>query len=266
MARRRFYSEQLTSGRITLDAEQSRHARKSLRLDLGDVVELFDGSGQVAAGKVVESHRELIIEVEQVETIPRPALAVTIAAAVPKGDRAATLIEKLSELGADRFIPLLTEYSVVDPRPGKVDRFRRIAIESAKQCGRAYLMTVEAPTPFDRVLAQVREREDCLRLIADVPCDGGQNGYRQIENFLHKVNSTDDHQLGAMHPTDHALMLIGPEGGWSDRERALAKAAGWISWRISDQILRVETAAVAGLAILRYPGFGMTRLMPANRQ
>jgi len=255
MARRRFFAEALATGPITLDDEQARHARKALRLIPGDPVELFDGAGAVASGSVVETRGELIVEVEQITQVPPAPLSVTIAAAVPKGDRAATLIEKLSELGADCFIPLLTEFSVVDPRPGKVDRFRRIAIESAKQCGRAYLMEVAQPTIFKHLVQRSTQRDPAdpgLRLIADVPCSNHENGYRKIENFLHDHSPSDDDRTGKRYQPKAALVLIGPEGGWSESERVLAADAGFTPWQVSDQILRVETAAVAALAILRY--------------
>lgn len=229
MAVRRFYSADLRKGKVELDAEQAAHARKVLRVEVGHVLELFDGAGSVAQGRVIETGRRVVLEVDQVHTAARPGPWIDLAVAVPKGGRADVMVEKASELGADRLIPLLTDRSVVDPRGGKLERFERLALESAKQCGRNFVMQVDDPTPLKQVLAAA---DHDVRLIAD-PRNPVQNV----------------HSLFAA--AKRVIVLIGPEGGWTEDELNAAFSGGFRGWRLGPHVLRIETAACAALAILR---------------
>ena len=199
-----------------------------MRISPGDAVELFDGKGIVVAGKVVEAGRTVAIEITARQEVPPLTPRIELAVALPKGDRAAVLIEKASELGADRVIPLITDRSVVDPREGKLERLRRIAVESAKQCGRAWLMEVAEPIPLERAL---RDPDYDLKLIADTVDAAGNSLPQPIPRSV--------------------LVLIGPEGGWTDAERTAAADAGFQFWRLGPHVLRIETAALAAVAILR---------------
>ena len=221
-----------------LDEEQSAHGRRVLRLDVGDHVELFDGAGVVGTGRVAEAGKRLHIEVIDRTERPRPRPWIDLAVAVPKGGRADGVVEKASELGADRLIPLRTRRGVVDPGRGKQRRFERIALASAKQCGRAWLLQIERPTELDRLLD---EADHDLKLIADMKSE------REPDRGWHGLVESSE--------LDHAeriLILIGPEGGWTNRERRAAVDAGCRPWRLAPHTLRVETAAAAALAILRY--------------
>jgi len=212
-----------------LAEEEAHHARKVLRLKVGDAVELFDGRGGVGEGVIQAWDQGATIAVQQWTSVAPPRPVLTIAAAIPKGPRADDMVNQLSQLSVDRLIPLLAERSVVDPRPAKVERFARAAVESAKQCGRAWLMRVEPPTPFDRVLAG----EYDVRLMAR---PGG--------------GSTD---LGTqLRAASSVLVLIGPEGGWSDAEIAQSERAGCLPWSLGPHVLRIETAACAAAAVIRY--------------
>ncbi|MBI1367907.1 MAG: RsmE family RNA methyltransferase [Planctomycetes bacterium] len=231
MSTRRFYAADLTPTLIELDDEQARHARKSLRLAIGDRVSLFNGLGDVAAGIVREAGRSLVIERQAVEYVAPLTPAIDLAVAIPKGARADGLIEKASELGADRLIPLLTDRSIVDPREGKLDRFARMAIESAKQCGRPHLLHINPPTRLTDLFAA---RDHDVKLIADTADAPG------VHDLPTRIRAAR-----------RVLVLIGPEGGWTDAERAAAKARNFIAWRLGPHVMRIETAAAAALAILR---------------
>jgi len=231
MTLHRFYVPDLGAGPPTLDADESAHARRVLRLTEGDRVELFDGRGTIASATIRSIRSPVSFDIAERRTVAPPAPAIDLAVAMPKGDRAATLIEKASELAADRLIPLRTERSVVDPGKGKRQRFDRIAIESAKQCGRAHLMAIAPTTPLADLL---RTADHDLKLLADPSGDS-------TVQILH----ADDP------PPQRLIVLIGPEGGWTDDERNAAKHAGFIAWRFAEHILRIETAALAALAILR---------------
>lgn len=233
MTVRRFYCANIDQASVELNAADAAHARRVLRLSVGQTVELFDGCGATATATIVDMGKRLVVEPTERRFVERPKPVIDVAAAVPKGARADVLVEKLSELGADRLIPLLTDRTVVEPRQGKIDRFGRMAIESAKQCGRAWLMAIDEPTAFGDVLGAA---DHDVKLMADV---------QELQ-----VGGS----AGAM--LKHAarvLVLIGPEGGWTDAERRAAQDAGCVSWRLGPHVLRVETAAIAAVACLRQP-------------
>ena len=154
-------------GRLHLNADESRHLTRVCRLGVGDRIEVFDGRGFVAdragpgrwrrrrrAGRRGElSSRKL-----------RHPVSLTLATAVPKGDRFDWLIEKATELGVDRLIPLVTDRSVVDPRGSKLDRLRRSIIEASKQCRRARLMVLDDPIEWTKLIASF---PDATRFLAD---------------------------------------------------------------------------------------------------
>ena len=234
----RFYHEPLADGAlsdtIALDRDQARHALKALRLEIGAEVELFDGCGHTATGHLVEADPRkphAVIEIGQVHYEPPVKPALVIASAIPKGPLADQMVVQLSQLGVDRLIPLRTQRSIVEPNPVRLVRFGRTVIESAKQSRRAHAMQVAATTSLEVVLEQVHP----VRLIAH----GGAAGPVQGLAFeLHRAAS--------------ALVLVGPEGGFTDDEVAMAERAACRRWRLGPHILRIETAAVAAAAVVRY--------------
>lgn len=227
----RLYCPQLSDLRhqaCLLDAEQTRHARRVLRLSVGATVELIDGNGAVAQALIesYEGDRTRCQVVWQTDTA-RPLPTITIASAVPKGPRAEEMVDQLSQLGADCLIPLRTERSVVHPRPARIDRFRRRAREAVKQSRHPYIMTVQTPCELTEVLAEPADLRLVLHLgaVSSVVVPSGASSI---------------------------LAVVGPEGGWTDGERAACGSAGFIPWTISPHVLRVETAAAVAVALLRY--------------
>ncbi|MDH3583237.1 MAG: 16S rRNA (uracil(1498)-N(3))-methyltransferase [Phycisphaerae bacterium] len=230
MAIRRFLVEDLRGDELALDPEQAAHARRVLRLEVGQVIDLFDGQGTVARAEIAAAGRSFRVRVLERRQVPPPRLQVDLAVAIPKGDRAATLVEKASELGAARLIPLQTERSVVEPRAGKLERFGRIARESARQCGRAHLMEIERPVDLEHLLQQSDHDRKLLADFEGEPLAG--------MDVLTSEAGT------------RVLVLVGPEGGWTEAERSLAIECGCRAWRLGPHILRTETAALAALAII----------------
>lgn len=206
-----------------------------LRLSAGASVELFDDAGFVAAATIETCDRDRVIaRVGHVDSPRADRFQWTIASAVPKGDRADWMIEKLSELGAAAFTPLATARSVVLPEgKNKRDRWQRIATESAKQSRRVGVMRIDELTPLTRAISAATSSS--------------------VGWFL----STEDGAIPvadaiASLPRDlaHLLMFIGPEGGWTDEERSGFTRAGLTPVALTTTILRVETAAVAAAAIV----------------
>lgn len=231
----RFYCPSLaesllaTSGSVQLDGTEAHHLLHVLRGKPGDSVELFDGQGLVAAAVIERSsRRDVTLSITAHEQLPAPSPTMHLATAVPKGDRFDWLIEKGTELGVTRFLPLRTEYSSVDPRETKLDRLRQTAIAACKQSGRAHLPQLSMATDFAEVLA--KEAQGRRVLVADPrgerfdPLADGGSGRTQSTEWL---------------------LLIGPEGGFSPRELAEAQAAGARSIALPTPILRIETAAIA---------------------
>ncbi len=208
---------------------EAHHLRHVLRLEIGDEVTLFDGSGLEFAARIERTGKqeiELTI-VERREVSVESPRRVSIASAVPKGDRQQVLLEKLVELGAVRWMPIDWRRSSVRPEAKSAERWRRYAIEASKQCRRNRLMEIGAPMSavelFDRSTEPVRWLLDPIG--------------EPIESAI--VDGLDE-----------AIVAIGPEGGIADEELEAARRHGWrvVCW--GPRILRLETAAIAAAAVL----------------
>ena len=151
-----------------------------------------------------------------------------MAAALPKAGRADDMVAALSQVGADELIPLQTNRATVAARPGRLGRYQKLVIESAKQCRRAHLLHISGPVNFQQVLSGDHD----LRLIAQP--DG------------------QDLDVARLDAAGRVLILIGPEGGWSDVELRLAAAHGCMPWCIGPHLMRIEIAAPAAVAVARY--------------
>jgi 16S rRNA (uracil1498-N3)-methyltransferase len=225
---RRLFIASLSPGRVVLDSDESHHARNVLRLQPGDTVELFDRAGRVAAAHVSELMPELTCEVTEVRAA-QTGLLVHVASAVPKGDRADWMVEKLSELGVASWTPLRTARSVVHPEgKSKLERWNRIAIESAKQSRRAGLMEIRELCAVERL------RFDRAAVLST------RDGAVPIARFRSHVDGTDA----------RLTLLIGPEGGWTDEELDALAARGVREASLTDTVLRIETAAVVSAAVV----------------
>lgn len=234
---RRFFCATLPHPRLSerncvLDPEQTRHLRKVLRGKVGDRIELFDGQGTVAQATIQAFESGLTYcHVTQLHQVEPPTPQVTIATAIPKGPRADEMVNLLSQFGCDRLVPMVTRRSEVDPRETKLEKFARAAVESAKQSHRAFVMQVEPrPMRFEDVLAT----EADVKLIATI----GDFPLPDLPAKLRAARSV--------------LVAIGPVGDWTDDEIAWARQAGFASWSLGPNVLRVEAAAAAATAIVRY--------------
>jgi 16S rRNA (uracil1498-N3)-methyltransferase len=227
---RRVHTSKLYVGRIELDQAGSRHARDVLRLEIGGEVEVFDDAGAAARGMIVELEPLVSVQVDAIDD-ERDAnvTEITVAAAVPKGDRADWMVEKLSELGVACFIPLAAARSVVLPEGrNKRERWQRIATESAKQSRRPGVMRIEELTKVD---VATRQAAGTRAIVLSTEADA-----RPILEALADA-------------PPRITLFIGPEGGWTDEELGLFARHGVAAVKLTDTILRVETAALVAAAI-----------------
>ena len=233
---RRIHVSRISPGDIPLDPAEARHARDVLRLESGAAVEVFDDAGAVASGELILAGRTASVRVGSIgEAQPPRGLDWTIAAAVPKGDRADWMVEKLSELGTAEFVPLAAARSVVLPEGrNKRERWTRIATESAKQCRRAGVMRIGELTKLDTALAAL--------------ADGGHHAgwYLSTAADALPVNEAAARATAAAPIT----AFIGPEGGWTDDELSRFAAAALTPVRLTATVLRVETAAIVTAAMI----------------
>jgi 16S rRNA (uracil1498-N3)-methyltransferase len=230
--KRRFHVQRLRTGFVDLDIAEAHHIRDVLRLTEGTSLELFDDDGQLATGLLVMVNSSAVrVEIHAIEVALNQELKLTVAAAIPKGDRADWMIEKLTELGVDRFIPLAAERSVVLPGGrNKIERWGRIALEAAKQSRRAGMMKIAELTPLHR-------------LVSELPPDSARW-------FL---STTDDATpiRQKLNPVPKNLaLLIGPEGGWTQEEMRGFGDAGLEGVGLTKTVLRLETAAVAAASVV----------------
>lgn len=228
----RFHVQRLRAGRIALPPDEAHHARAVLRSRIGDRVELFDGRGAVGRGTVCAIERHSVeVEVEQVEQVEFDLRhRIVLAVAVGKAHRQSYLVEKCTELGVAGIWTIRSERSVTKPGEFAAEKWAKRAIESCKQCGRAWTPVIDGPFSIEQALA--RRGEFAAMALADpdehaIPFDG----------FLRTLSAGSS-----------ILVWIGPEGGWTDAERSKAITGGATSVRLAPAILRTETAAVAACA------------------
>jgi 16S rRNA (uracil1498-N3)-methyltransferase len=220
---------------VAVAGDQAHHAVRVLRLVKGDQVQLLDGQGAVAQATITLTQKDreagwvLTAEVTSLSVAPKPSPAVHVFAACPKGDRLGEMIEGVSQAGATSFTPLVSELSIVDPREGKVDRLRRISAESLKQCRRLWGMDVFDPMGLDGALADAAAKGRRV-LIAD----GSGVPLRELQPV----------------PSGDVALFVGPEGGWSERELAQFRQRADIIVRFGPHVMRIETAAIVGTAML----------------
>ncbi len=231
-----FYCPELSAaaGELTLSGEEARHAHSARRLAAGDTLWLFDGRGTIARAAVRAFERRtgtLRLALAKREQVALPWPQITLACALPKGERQAVLLDMATQLGMSSFRPLICERSVVRPGPSAQRRWERICLQACKQSRRAHLPAIEEPLTPARVPA----------LAAD--------GYR-IWLADPEGAAIATCTARATLP-DRLLLVVGPEGGFTPTELKVFDAAGAQRVSLGRGILRIETAALALLAHLR---------------
>ncbi|HUT93024.1 MAG TPA: 16S rRNA (uracil(1498)-N(3))-methyltransferase [Thermoguttaceae bacterium] len=230
----RYFADTPISGeKATLVGTEAHHLIHVMRLKPGDRVVLFDGSGaeftaQVARLRRAEAELAILARHEVDRELP---VDLTLAVALPKGERQRWLVEKAVELGVKRLVPLETERSVARPGERTLGRLRRAVIEASKQCGRNRLMEIAESQPWRDFVDRTQRAP--LRLLAHA-----RNRAAETERFAAEKSWAS---LGSSHGV---VLAVGPEGGFTDNEITLATSAGWQLVDLGPRTLRTETAAI----------------------
>ena len=206
---------------LELPAGEAHHLLKALRGKRGDCIEVVDITGRLFAAELRDRGEVVVLE-----RLAAPDVAdteVSLYQAVPKGGRMDLVVEKATEVGATRIVPLLTQRGVVNPREGKVGRWRRVAEAAARQSLRLGIPEVSDPVPFSQAVSRVGERGVLLHNAPGIP---------PVEAVVGSP----------------AGLFVGPEGGWSEGELRLAGDAGMPLCSMGPYRLRSETAGIVAVA------------------
>jgi 16S rRNA (uracil1498-N3)-methyltransferase len=233
MARRRFFVDEVHSGHARIAGDEAHHLTRVLRVEAGHKFEISDNRNVYLAE--VESARKDVVTfaiVEEIELHPA-AVRTRLLASLIRFERFEWMLEKATELGVERVIPVEAERATQGLEQAAVkrlERWNRIAREASEQSRRDRLPVIGAPKSFRDALAESADYRYALEEAEAPP--------------LLSVLPT------ARRAGDSVALLVGPEGGWTDRERATIAAGGWTPVSLGGLILRAETAAIAGLAII----------------
>lgn len=236
MAERYFVETPIVGDRAVVAGDEAHHLLHVMRAKVGQQATLFDGSGAEFAARIERLGRTeaelLILERQEVDReLARP---LTLAVALPKGDRQRWLVEKAVELGVTRLVPLETAHGVAQPVDKALARLRRTVIEASKQCGRNRLMEITASRKWSD-FCRAEPAAGVLRLLAD---PSGETALSVVP--LREATGVE--------------AAIGAEGGWAAEELSQARLHGWQAVHLGRRILRIETAALALAAAISLMG------------
>jgi 16S rRNA (uracil1498-N3)-methyltransferase len=220
MKHRFFVDATLTAGAtLALSHDEEHHARV-VRVRDGEEVEVFNGRGASFVAKYTAEGLQIVREAPDREA----RVAIHLAMSIINLDKFDIVLQKVTELGVRSVIPLVTDRVEIraERYRGKAERWRKIVFEAVKQSGRSVIPTIEEPQPFDEVV-----KREGLKVLFDA-----------------------DEESATWQPGNPVTLLIGPEGGWSERELQLAREHGCAFERLGIRRLRAETAAIVATALV----------------
>jgi 16S rRNA (uracil1498-N3)-methyltransferase len=227
MRHRLFVTSKPEAGQtLTITGDEFHHAARAVRVRENEEVEVFDGRGNGARAHIrVLGKSEITVEIGEVIPSREAKFPIRLAMSIINLEKFELVLQKGTELGVVAFIPMITDRVEIRPEryKGKAERWAKIILEAVKQSGRSVVPTIEEPAAFSEVI-----QRDGVMIFFDADIKGGV--------------------LPAV--IKEATLLIGPEGGWSDEEIALAHDEGCIPHRLGPRRLRAETAAIVATAIV----------------
>ena len=236
MTTARFFlpSRKVKNGVAVVSGEQFHHLVRVRRGRVGDKVRVFDEQGREFEGEVCEIRKDKAIIRFIGECFPSTAspIEITLLQALPKGRKMDLIVQKTTELGVWKVIPLITERTVVRlPKSDRVARWNHIALEACRQSGQCSIPLVTSITRLEDLdLASLPGQKIIL-------CGGAETGLKEV------LRGSSEEKV---------VLMVGPEGGWSPREVELSLQRGFIPAGLGGRILRTETAGVIGVALVQY--------------
>jgi 16S rRNA (uracil1498-N3)-methyltransferase len=221
-------------------AEQARYIKTVLRMRAGEPMLVFNGTEWEYEAVIRQTAQGLALEINGRRPVAADRIEITLCQAIPKADRMEAIIRHATELGASRIIPFHAERSIprwpAEKSPRKRERWQKIAVEASRQCGRADIPEIGEIVSFTEVL--LFTHPEWLNLIC-----WEEESSRGIREVLRDLRYDE---------TRGFLLVVGPEGGFDKKEIDQALHAGLLSVSLGKRVLRVDTAAVAVIAILQY--------------
>lgn len=237
--RRIFVPFRLSQGRVQLTGEIAHRLLRVLRLQIGDLLILFDPNGEEWVAKIIASKPELV-EMQLMERSPSQRehpIVVGLFQAIPKGERMDFIVQKATELGVRRIVPMLTRRTVVqlsaERAKAKRNRWERIAQAAAEQCGGQFVPEIALPQTFQQALQEAAASDVWLLF------------YEAAEEPLRNV-------LEECKVVQNVAVMVGPEGGFDPEEVITAQQHGARLVSLGKRILRTETAAIIAVALVLY--------------
>jgi len=234
----------VASATAHLADDEARHLSQVLRLRAGDEVTVFDGAGREFRARVERLSRngaDLALLGESPATA-EPAVLLTLAQAVLKGDKMDDVVRDATMMGVAAIEPLITAHTVAHMKPGGApERWRRIAVASAKQCRRAVLPAIGTGTTFDDWL--VRDGAEAKLILVEPGFGADAAAGSRV---------TAEHADLPQRPPGSASLLVGPEGGWTTDEIERASRAGYRALTLGRRTLRADAVPVVALSVLQY--------------
>ena len=244
-------AEQFTESAVVLSGDDAHHAVRVMRMQPGDRFICSNGEGREALVVVTEIDKATLTAkiVEELPLTAEPQVQVWIAQSLPKGDKMESVIQKCTEIGAARFIPFISERTIVHydgkKEARRLERWRKIAKEAAEQAHRNRVPQIDEPLSWPMLLKQVEH--------VDLACFAYEKeNVQQLREHLIRLEHLHRQQPIPENNRMVVLLIIGPEGGFTEREVADAEAAGCKSISLGRRILRTETAAMVGLTCILY--------------
>lgn len=223
-----YTSDGPVNGQIILEKDEFHHLIRVRRCQTGESVEAFNGQGLAWQCRILAASRDSVIldVIEASGSSQNPTTEFILATAVPKGERFDWLIEKATELGVSRMIPIACGRSVVEPRDAKIERLRKHVIEACKQCGRNNLMHINQ-------LVKLGNLQSLLPANA-------------VTFWAHRGGIPASKAWANLKPSINPVVVcIGPEGGWTADEQTWFESNNWQRIELGQHILRIETAGIA---------------------
>lgn len=235
--------ENISGSQVYIDAEQTRHIQKVLRLKAGHTIRVFDGLGHEYEVCLIGREDEFLKgEIKQeIKRHAEAPLFLSLVQGIAKGDKMDNIIQKAVEIGVGEIYPLLSQNTVVKVEPErsnkKVQRWQNIAREACKQCCRNWIPTVHNPVTFTQLL-------ELTQGLPTILLYEGEN-QRGLKSVLRE-------QAPLILSAPQTFIIIGPEGGFSPEEAAQAQAKNIVTAGLGPRILRTETAGIVAASIILY--------------